>query len=216
MTRVLAALTLALFATVAFASDATKELDNAAVVIRNMTASHQIPSSVLGDAQCVLILPAVKQAAMIVGGKHGDGVVSCRTSKGWSAPAFVNITGGSVGLQAGFEHQDLVLLMNKQGEQELSRGEWNLGADATAAGPISSTNGGPEGNGWKTPVLVYTTSTGAYAGAKLEGSKISVDESKMHELYGSNGNLQSVLNGEVQPPGPAKSFLATINEVTKG
>jgi lipid-binding SYLF domain-containing protein len=128
----------------------------------------------------------------------------------------VNITGGSVGLQAGFEHQDLVLLMNKQGEQELNRGEWNLGADATAAGPISSTNGGPEGNGWKTPVLVYTTSTGAYAGAKLEGSKISVDESKMHELYGSNGNLQSVLNGEVQPPGPAKSFLATINEVTKG
>ena len=215
MTRVLVALTLALFTTVAFASDATKELDNAAVVIRNMTASHQIPSSVLGDSQCVLILPAVKQAAMIVGGKHGDGVVSCRTGKGWSAPAFVNITGGSVGLQAGFEHQDLVLLMNKQGEQELSRGEWALGADATAAGPINSTSGGPEGNGWKTPVLVYTTSTGAYAGVKLEGSKISVDESKMHEMYGSNANLQSVLNGEVQSPGPAKSFLATINEVTK-
>jgi lipid-binding SYLF domain-containing protein len=105
--------------------------------------------------------------------------------------------------------------MNKQGEQQLSGGEWSLGADATAAGPVNSTSGGPEANGWKTPVLVYTTSTGAYAGAKLEGSKISVDESKMHELYGSNGTLQSVLNGEVQSPGLAQSFLATVKGVTK-
>jgi lipid-binding SYLF domain-containing protein len=215
MSRFLAAPILVLLAVTAFASDPSKELDNSAVVIRNMTASHQIPSSLLGEAQCVLILPAVKQAAMIVGGKHGDGVVSCRTSKGWSAPAFLTISGGSVGLQAGFEHQDLVFLMNKQGEQELSRGEWSLGSDATAAGPINSTNGGPEANGWKTPVLVYTTSTGAYAGAKLEGSKISVDTDNMQKLYGPNSSLQTVLNGEAQTPGPAKSFLATLNEVTK-
>jgi len=215
MSRFLAALTLALFAVTAFASDPSKELDNAAVVIRNMTASHQIPSSVLAQAQCVLILPAVKQAAMIVGGKHGDGVVSCRTSRGWSAPAFVTITGGSVGLQAGFEHQDLVLLMNKQGEQELSRGEWSLGSDASAAGPINSSTGGPEANGWKTPVLVYTTSTGAYAGASLEGSKISVDNDNMRKLFGPSASLQTVLNGEAPSPGPAQSFMATLNEVTK-
>ena len=215
MSRFLIALTVALFAVTAFASDPSKELDNAAVVIRNMTASHQIPRSVLAQAQCIMTLPAVKEAAMIVGGKHGDGVVSCRTSTGWSAPAFVTITGGSVGLQAGFEHQDLVLLMNKQGEQELSRGEWSLGSDASAAGPMSSSTGGPEANGWKTPVLVYTTSTGAYAGASLEGSKISVDTENMRKLYGANASLQAVLNGEVQPPGPAKSFLATLNEVTK-
>ena len=215
MSRFIIALTVALFAVTAFASDPSKELDNAAVVIRNMTASHQIPSSVLAQAQCIMTLPAVKEAAMIVGGKHGDGVVSCRTSTGWSAPAFVTITGGSVGLQAGFEHQDLVLLMNKQGEQELSRGEWSLGSDASAAGPMSSSTGGPEANGWKTPVLVYTTSTGAYAGASLEGSKISVDTENMRKLYGANASLQAVLNGEVQPPGPAKSFLATLNEVTK-
>lgn len=215
MTRLLAAVTVALLAVTAFASDPSKELDNAAVVIRNMTASHQIPSFVLSETQCILILPAVKQAAMIVGGRHGDGVVSCRTGKGWSAPAFVSITGGSVGLQAGFEHQDLVLLMNKQGEQELSRGEWSLGSDATAAGPISSTTGGPEGNGWKAPVLVYTTSTGAYAGAKLEGSKISVDNDTMSKVYGANASLQVVLNGEVQTPEPARSFLAVLNEATK-
>jgi lipid-binding SYLF domain-containing protein len=138
-----------------------------------------------------------------------------RTGKGWSAPAFITITGGSVGLQAGLEHQDLVLLMNKQGEQELSQGQWNLGADATAAGPVATSTGGPEANGWKTPVLVYTTSTGAFAGAILEGSKISVDDQNMRNLYGPNASLQSVLNGQVQPPDSAQAFLSTLNQVAK-
>jgi lipid-binding SYLF domain-containing protein len=215
MRRLLAASTLVLFAILAFANDPTKELDSAAVVIRNMTSSHQIPSSVLQSAECIAIIPAIKHAAIIVGGKHGDGVVSCRTKTGWSAPAFITITGGSVGLQAGLEHQDLVLLMNKQGEQELDRGQWTLGADAVATGPITTSTGGPESNGWKTPVLVYATSTGAFAGASLDGSKISVDDQNMRDLYGPNVTLQTVLDGEVQPPASAQAFLSTLNEVAK-
>jgi len=213
MRRLLAASTLVLLTAVAFANDATKELDLAAVVIRNMTSSHQIPASVLRSAECITVIPAVKKGAIIVGGEHGDGVVSCRTATGWSAPAFVTITGGSVGIQAGLEHQDLVLLMNKQAEQELSRGEWNLGAEAVATGPVSEETGGPQGNGWKTPVLVYTTTTGAFAGASLQGSKISMDDQNMRNLYGPNATLQSVLNGQVQPPASAQAFLSTLNQV---
>jgi SH3 domain-containing YSC84-like protein 1 len=213
MKRLLALLTLVLFATMAFASDATKELDGAAAVIRNMTASHQIPSDVLANTECITIIPAMAKAAIIVGGKHGDGVVSCRTSTGWSAPGFVTITGGSVGLQAGLEHQDLVLLMNKQGEQELNQGQWSLGAEAVTAGPNTPGSGGPQSNGWKTPVLVYTSSSGAYAGASLEGSKISVDDAILRELYGPNATLQSVLSGGVQAPGSAQSFLSALNQV---
>ena len=215
MTRVAAALMLMLFAATAFANDSTKELDSAAVVIRNMTSSHQIPSSVLQNTECLAIIPAVKQAAVIVGGKHGNGVASCRTATGWSAPAFISITGGSVGLQAGLEHQDLVLLLNKQGEQELERGQWSLGAEAAAAGPMATSSGGTEANGWKTPVLVYTTSTGAYAGASLEGSKISVDDQNMRNLYGPNASLQLVLNGQIPSPASAQAFLSTLNQVAK-
>ena len=213
MTRVLVALSLILFAAGAFASDATKELDGAAVVIRNMTASHQIPSSILANTECITIIPAMAKAAILVGGKHGDGVASCRTAKGWSAPAFVSMTGGGVGLQAGLEHQDLVLLMNKQGEQELSQGQWNLGAQAVTAGPMTPGTGGPESNGWKTPVLVYTSSSGAYAGASLEGSKITIDDTTIRALYGPNASLQSILNGEVQAPGSAEAFLAALHQV---
>jgi lipid-binding SYLF domain-containing protein len=213
MRLVIAAMT-TLVATLAFANDAAKELDGAAVVVRDMTASHQISSSVFASTECITIIPALAKAAIIVGGKHGNGVVSCRTATGWSAPAFVTITGGSVGLQAGLEHQDLVLLMNKQGEQELSQGQWNLGAEATAAGPNTPGTGGPQSNGWKTPVLVYTTSSGAFVGASLEDSKISVDDETMRNLYGPNATLQSVVNGGVKPPGSAQAFLAALHQVT--
>jgi len=72
--------------------------------------------------------------------------------------------------------------------------------------------GGPEGNGWKTPVLVYTSSSGAYAGASLEGSKITIDEATTRALYGPNASLQSILNGQVEASGSAQAFLAALHQ----
>jgi SH3 domain-containing YSC84-like protein 1 len=205
-------LILVLLTSAAFANNATEELDGAALVVRTMVASHQIPSSTLAGAECITVIPALAKAAVVIGGKHGNGVVSCRTGSKWSAPAFVTVTGGSVGLQAGLEHQDLVLLMNRQGERELSKGHWNLGAEATVSGPSSSSAGGPESQGWKTPVLAYTSSSGAYVGANLQGSKISMDDQTMRSTYGPNTTLKSILNGKVQPPGSAQSFLAALHQ----
>src|SRR5215813_4939673 len=136
----------------AWADDAAKELDNAAQVLRIMSSSSQIPSTLLKQSKCIAVIPKLTKAGFIVGGKHGGGVVSCRTSSGWSAPAFIEITGGSVGLQAGAEHQDIVLLMNAQGAQELKAGHWDLGAEAVASGPTKST-GETQTTGWKAPVL---------------------------------------------------------------
>src|SRR5262252_3901223 len=107
-----------------WAADAAKQLNAAAEVLQNMTASHQIPTSLLKDARCIAVIPKVTKAGFVVGGEHGNGVVSCRTSSGWSAPAFITLTGGSVGLQAGGEQKDMVLLMNDQGQQELKAGHW--------------------------------------------------------------------------------------------
>jgi lipid-binding SYLF domain-containing protein len=214
MKRLAFTLTLLLLSAVAVASTATSELDGAALVIRNMTATQQIPNSILANAECVAVIPAIAKMGAIVGGKHGNGVVSCRTKSGWSAPAFITITGGSVGLQVGFERQDLVLLMNKQGEQELSSGHWTLGAEAVAIGPNKQSTGGLDNSNWKTPVLIYSSASGAYAGINLEGSKISTDDQTMRDLYGPNATLQTILGGQVQPPGSAQSFLAALNEIT--
>lgn len=83
------------------AADAAKELDNAAQVVQNMTSSNQIPSSLLKDAKCIAVLPKLTKVGFIVGGEHGSGVVSCRTSMVWSAPAFITVKGGSVGFTGG-------------------------------------------------------------------------------------------------------------------
>ena len=193
-----------------------ERLQKSADVLKEIMAAPDkgIPEEVLDDAKCIVVVPHLIKAGFIVGGKHGRGVASCRTDSGWSAPAFINITGGSVGLQLGFEHQDMVLLMNKQGEQELSSGHWTLGAEAVAIGPNKQSTGGLDNSNWKTPVLIYSSASGAYAGASLEGSKISTDDQTIRDLYGPNATLQTILGGQVPPPGSAQSFLAALNEIT--
>src|SRR5215470_17276248 len=119
----------------AWAASAAKELDAAAQVVQNMASSNQIPSSLLKQAKCIAVIPKLTKAGFIVGGKHGSGAVSCRTASGWSAPAFITITGGSIGLQAGGEHQDLVLLMNDKGAQELRSGHGDLGSGSGGCWP---------------------------------------------------------------------------------
>jgi SH3 domain-containing YSC84-like protein 1 len=197
------------------ATHATTEVDGATVVFNHMIASHQIPQDVFTNSECIAIFPAVPKAGAIVGGKHGGGVVSCRGNNGWSAPAFISITAASVGLQLGLERQDIVLLMNKQAEQQLSGGHWVLGAEAVASGPNKQSTGGLDSRNWKTPVLVYTSTSGEYVGLNLEGSKISMDETTMRDLYGPDTTLQSVLNGDVPPPGSAHPFLTALNQASE-
>ena len=194
-----------------WAADAAKQLNAAAEVVQNMTSSHQIPSSLLSQAKCVAVIPKLTKAGFVVGGQHGSGVVSCRTASGWSAPAFITMSGGSVGLQAGGEHQDIILLMNSQGEQELKNGHWDLGAEAVAAGPTGST-GTAQNTGWKAPVLSYATSKGAFAGADVGGSKIGADQDMIHNLYGESATFQAILDGQVQPVASAQQFLSSLQQ----
>jgi lipid-binding SYLF domain-containing protein len=197
-----------------WAADAAKELDAAARVIQTMASSEQIPSSLIWQAKCVAVIPKMTKAGFMIGGKHGNGVVACRTTSGWSAPAFISITGGSVGFQAGAEQQDLVLLMNAQGEQELKNGHWDLGAEAVAAGPTGGT-GSETSTGWKAPVLSYASASGAFAGADIGGSKIGTDKDTMHSTYGESATLEGILGGTVQPPASAQKFISALQRVAR-
>jgi lipid-binding SYLF domain-containing protein len=60
-----------------------------------------IPEEVLGSAECVAVVPSMLKGGFVVGAHYGRGVASCRTPKGWSAPAFFSVKGGSFGLQIG-------------------------------------------------------------------------------------------------------------------
>src|SRR5271167_1250111 len=75
-----------------------------------------IPEEVLGSAECVAVVPSMLKGGFVVGARYGRGVSSCRTPKGWSAPAFFTVAGGSFGLQIGAQAVDLVMLiMNQDG-----------------------------------------------------------------------------------------------------
>jgi lipid-binding SYLF domain-containing protein len=215
MRRVLSIIVLvSLCALTMWAADNTKVLDAATQTVQSMTTGAKpIPASLLRAAKCIAVIPKLTKAGFIVGGEHGNGVVSCRTASGWSAPAFITITGGSVGLQAGGEHQEIVLLMNNQGKQELINGHWDLGAEAVAAGPTGDSAGVGESTGWKAPVLSYAHSSGAYAGANLQGSKIDLDQDANHNLYGKSASIQSLLEGQVQTPEAAQQFGSALEQV---
>ena len=93
-----------------------------------------IPQEVLGSAECVAVVPSLLNGGFVFGGRYGKGVASCRTEKGWSAPAFFTISGGSFGLQIGGQATDLIMLiMNKNGMERLLSSHFKLGADASAA-----------------------------------------------------------------------------------
>lgn len=199
---VLLVASVATFSYLASAADEAKELDSAAQVLQNTVSSHQIPASLLDQAKCIAVIPRLTK-----GGKHVSGVVSCRTASGWTAPAFISMSGKSVHSAA--EHQDLVLLLNSQGADELKNGYWELGASASAAGPSGGHEAIP-GSGWKAPILSYSNSDEAFAGADVGGSTIGADKDAIHNTYGENATFQGVMDGQVQPPAAAEEFMSAL------
>src|SRR5882757_1261511 len=119
---------------------ATDRIQAAATVLDEIESAPDqgIPEEVLGSAECVAVVPSMLKGGFIVGARFGRGVASCRTPKGWSAPAFFSIKGGSFGLQIGAQAVDLVMLiMNDDGMKNLLNSQFKLGADASvAAGPV--------------------------------------------------------------------------------
>src|SRR5713226_7752990 len=171
-----------------------------------------IPREVLGSAECVAVVPTMLKGGFIVGGKYGRGLASCRTPKGWSAPAFFVVTGGSVGFQIGGQAVDLVMLiMNKDGMKHLLSSQFALGADASvAAGPVGRH---AEGNtDWKmrAKVLTYSRARGLFAGVSLNGAVVKQDKDSTREFSGHMVSFPASLQGAVDSPAGAHEFLSSL------
>jgi SH3 domain-containing YSC84-like protein 1 len=194
--------------------DATDRLDNATKVVHEIMAmpDNGIPEEVLEHAKCVAVVPHMVKGGFVFGGKGGKGVATCRTANGWSAPAFITISGGSWGLQIGVEAVDLVMIIqNEKGMQKLLSSNFQLGADASAAaGPVG--RHASAGTDWKldTEILTYSRAKGAFAGLTLEGASIRQDNDSRHAIYGPKVTTRALLLGKVPAPSVAKPFLAEI------
>jgi len=173
---------------------------------------HGIPEETLNDAKCILVVPNLIKGGFIFGAKHGRGVASCRTADGWSAPAFVAITGGSWGLQIGVEGVDLVVLvMNDRGFQHLMGSKFALtGEGSVAAGPVG--RHASAGTDWKmnTEFLTYSRAKGAFAGLTLEGAVITQDEDATRAIYGRHQSSRNILSGRAATPHSAEGFIKAV------
>jgi len=191
-------------------------LDHAGSVLHEIMAAPDsgIPQEVLEHAKCIAVVPHMIKGGFVFGAENGRGVTTCRTAKGWSAPAFFAITGGSWGLQIGVEGVDLVMIIqNEDGMRQLMASKFQLGGDASAAaGPVG--RHASADTDWKlnTEILTYSRARGAFAGLTLTGASIRRDEDSTRAIYGHLVSTRSILEGKVAVPASAKSFLDAVRE----
>lgn len=144
-----------------------------------------IPRDLLAHAKAVAVFPQVIKAAFIVGGEGGRGVVSRRTSTGWSDPVFFRAGGGSVGPQWGASATDFVLLfMNDEAVGGLMKDKFELGAEAgVAGGPVGRDASAGTDALMHAQILSYSRSRGLFAGVNLKGVVIRPEDDLNQAAY---------------------------------
>jgi SH3 domain-containing YSC84-like protein 1 len=176
------------------------------------TPESSVPLDLVQSAACIAIIPGVKHFAFIVGGMYGKGLVTCRVAHGWSAPAFVMLSGGSFGFQIGGSSTDLILVFrNRDGLTKLLSDKFKIGADATAAaGPVGRHAGASTDLELHAEILTYSRSRGVFAGISLDGAVFEPDRDGDVAIYGSGVVPRDILSGEVAAPQEAAALLKEI------
>src|SRR6201996_2465114 len=176
------------------------------------TPDKAIPNEIMSQATCVGVVPSVKKGAFVVGAEYGQGVVTCRTGHGWSAPAFIKLAGGSFGFQIGGQATDLVLVaVNDKGFQDLLKNKFKIGGDAAAAaGPVGRDS--QAATDWKlnAELLTYSRAKGLFAGVDLTGAVVDENVDATKTFYGTSYPTAQILKGDVGTPMDARPFVRTV------
>ena len=199
-------------------SEPVKRLNESAAVFSEVMATPDkgIPQELLENARCIVIVPGMKTAAFLVGGKFGKGYLSCRSKggAGWSAPGTVRIEGGSVGFQIGGSETDLIMLvMNQGGADKLLSSKFTLGAEGSvAAGPVGRTATAQTDVQMHAEILSWSRSQGVFAGVALEGATLREDLDDNATLYGKKLENREIVMGRVRAPRSAMRLLGLLNK----
>jgi len=185
----------------AWASEYSERAMNAAKVLTEVMQipDNGIPDELMEHAVAVAVIPHMVKGAFGLGGTYGKGLVSHREPGGkWSAPSFIEIGGGSFGLQLGVQAADLVLVFTSDdGFKGLLDGKIKLGVDAAvAAGPVGRKAEVGTDVLLKSPVFSYSRSKGLFAGISLEGAAVTIDDSANKKVYGKEVTGHDIMLGK--------------------
>jgi SH3 domain-containing YSC84-like protein 1 len=216
--RMILAATLAIVPLLASDNGNVKRLNEAAAVFSEVMAAPDkgIPEDMLANSHCIVIVPSLKTAAFVVGGKYGKGYLSCRNKSGvgWSAPGAVRIEGGSVGFQIGGETTDLIMLvMTERGADKLLSSKFTLGAEGSvAAGPVGRTATAQTDAQMHAEILSWSRSQGLFAGLALEGATLRQDLDDNATLYGKKLENREIVTTSVRTPAAAAKLIGLLDK----
>ena len=179
------------------------------------TPDKSVPLRVAAKAKCVAVVPGYKKGAFVVGGQYGQGLATCRTAHGWSAPVFIQITGTSFGLQAGGQSTDLVLVgTNAKSIDAMLKEKVKLGGDITAsAGPVGRNSQAATSVLANAGFLSYSRSKGLFAGIDLTGDVMNQNKDDTRTFYGKEIGYRQILSGSVPTPPAARNFIAAVGRL---
>ena len=198
-------------------ADEVKRLNRATEVFREIMRIPEkgIPGDLLDKAECVAIVPGLKKGGLGIGARYGKGVVMCRKQdRNWSAPSFLTVEGGSIGLQIGFQQIDLVMLvMNREGMEKLVGDKFTVGADASAAaGPVGRQASAETNIRMDAQILTYSRAKGLFAGVTLNGAVVKQDKDDNRDFYGKEMDAREILfDGTVPIPAEARRLASALS-----
>jgi lipid-binding SYLF domain-containing protein len=183
-------------------------------------ADESVPRSILEKAEGIAVFPSLLKGGFIIGGQRGHGILSARDPKTgqWSSPAFLTITGGSIGAQIGAQAVDLILVVqNRRGLEQLVRNQFKIGADASvAAGPVGRDASASTDIQMRAQILSYSRTRGLFAGITLNGSTIRQDRDANDRFYGMGYRTgQIVFEGRAGAPDPVGAWKAALDKYSK-
>lgn len=200
------------------AETATERLQESATVLKEILSAPDqgIPQYLIDEAHCVAVVPGMKKAAFLVGGKYGRGFIICRQDNrsGWGGPAAIRIEGGSFGFQIGASETDVIMLiMNRPGMDKLLQSKFTLGGAAeVAAGPVGRSITAQTDARMTAKILSWSRSRGIFGGISLQGATLRQDLDENRELYGRQITNKQIVMKRMKAPVAASELLAVLDK----
>jgi lipid-binding SYLF domain-containing protein len=195
-------------------SDLKRKLEVSEEIYTELYGGRTEGTGVMSGAVCIAVIPHVIKGAIGIGGHKGTGVISCKNESGWSPPAFLKMTGGSIGLQLGGEVSDVVLFfMTKRGVESLLETKFTLGGEVSvAAGPYGESAEANTDLKFKAEIYSYAKSRGLFAGVSLEGGRLAVSQKLIRRYYGKRIWPNDLLFENMAPtvPAEARAFMEAL------
>jgi lipid-binding SYLF domain-containing protein len=212
-----AAMTMSITAHAADTEKLDARISAAGAVLHELMATPDkgIPDNIAEHATCVAVVPGFKKGAFVLGGQYGQGVVTCRTGHGWSAPAFIQLAGASFGLQIGGQSTDLVLVgVTKDAAERLLHDKLKLGGDvAVAAGPVGRNSQASTTELGNAGFLSYSRNKGVFAGINLSGDVVNQNTEDTQSYYGHDVSYDRLLHGDVPVHPSAQPFIQAVSQL---